>query len=145
MRYIQNADRMSGHSESFSLFLKFNLTTASHVLHDIVWQRNKKSWRIKDNTSNIENPMWRFWTRRLFLLSGFCMRDTNMLSPPSVWEHSPLNASILTRYCGLVQNVPGEHKTVKTESDGEQLRLITQYKSGHSGTDIMRCRSCFTF
>lgn len=51
--------------------------------------------------------MWRFWTRRLFLLSGFCMRDTSMFLSFCFEEHSSNNSSILTRYCGLVQKLSG--------------------------------------
>lgn len=58
-------------------------------------------------TKYTAKPMWRFCTRRLFLLSGFCMRDTRMFFSPLVSEFSP---TTLIRYCGFVQKVSGGHR-----------------------------------
>lgn len=60
----------------------------------------------KAQTSKIENPMWRFWTRRLFLLSGFCMRNTSTFFS-SCLGFSPWT---LMRYWGLVQKLSERQK-----------------------------------
>lgn len=65
---------------------------------------HKNLQRVKF-ASNTEKPIWRFWTRRLFLLSGFCIRDTSMVLSLSLEEHSLSSLSTLTRYCGLVQKL----------------------------------------
>lgn len=62
-------------------------------------------------TSKTENPMWKFLARRLFLLSGFCMRDTSMFFLLCLVSLSLGILSILTRYCGLVQKDSRRHRS----------------------------------
>lgn len=81
----------------------------------------EEQWRVIF-TSNTENPMWRFWTRRLFLLSGFCMRDTSMFFSPCSVEHLLSNSSILKQYCGLVQKLSAMQR-------GRQFIIITFFCS----------------
>lgn len=61
--------------------------------------------QVVNFTSNTEKPIWRFWTRRLFLLSGFCIRDTSMLFSLLLEEHPLSCLSTFTRYCGLIQKL----------------------------------------
>ena len=88
--------------------LKFN----PNVTQTKKQQQNPRKQKL---TSNTWSAMWRFLTKRLFLLSGICMRDIRKFFSPWLSEHSLNNLPTSTRYCGLVENFSGRLKETKRE------------------------------
>ncbi len=89
----------------WSIYNSAQTVTGTSVWRATYLRKNKtQTWKT-------ENPMWRFWTRARFLLSGFCMRDTSMFLSPFFTKFSP---QILIRYCGLVQKLSARKEEKKS-------------------------------